>query len=200
MGALLVGRFAGGGDIRDEGSGNAGGTNALRTRGIAFALPVIVIDIGKGAVAATLVAGMPLPWPVAPVPGAVVALLCGGASVLGHVFPFWYGFRGGKGAATLVGVYAAVSPVLIAPLLLVWAMCLTLTGFVGLSTMVAAFSAALVVAMLSPGPAPQALLVFALAMALLVVFAHRDNVRRMLRGEEDQKRRVMLFRRAGGGS
>ncbi len=196
MGALIIGRLSGAGDIRTEGSGNAGGTNALRTRGLPFALGVVAIDVGKGVLAATAVVVMPLPG-VAPSPIAppVVALLCGAVAVLGHVLPYWYGFRGGKGAATLVGVYLAVSPVLVLPVLAAWSLCLVLTGFVGLSTMVAAAAAAVAAGVLRPGPAPLALIGFAAAMAVLVVVTHRANIGRMLRGEEDRKRRLMLLRR-----
>jgi glycerol-3-phosphate acyltransferase PlsY len=200
MGALLVGRLSGAGDIRTEGSGNAGGTNALRTRGLGFAVAVVLVDIGKGALAATAVASVAAPWPATPIPAYSVALLCAGAAVIGHVFPFWYDFRGGKGAATLVGAYAALSPVLILPLLVVWLASLTLTGFVGLSTMLAAGTAAAAVLALQPGPAPDALFYFALLMALLIVYTHRENVHRMLRGEEDRKRRIMLFGRVRDGS
>jgi glycerol-3-phosphate acyltransferase PlsY len=198
LGALVVGRLSGAGDIRAEGSGNAGGTNALRTRGPAFALAVVVVDVGKGTVAATLVAHTPLPWAPAPVDGTVVALCCAAASVLGHVFPYWYDFRGGKGAATLVGAYAALAPVLLAPVLATWLLCLTLTGFVGLSTVVAGAAAALVALALQPGDAPAALVGFAVAMAMLLVYTHRANVQRMVRGVEDRKHAVMLLPRLRG--
>ncbi|MEO0420800.1 MAG: glycerol-3-phosphate 1-O-acyltransferase PlsY [Pseudomonadota bacterium] len=194
MGALIVGRLSGAGDIREEGSGNAGGTNALRTRGLAFALGVIAIDIGKGSLAATWVANVPL-GTSASLGTPIVAMLCGAAAVVGHVFPVWFNFRGGKGAATLVGAYLGLAAVVVIPVLLVWLLCLVLSGFVGLSTMVAAASAALAVWVLQPGPAPDALVVFALAMALLLVYTHRSNLARMLRGVEDRKHAIMLFAR-----
>jgi glycerol-3-phosphate acyltransferase PlsY len=200
MGALIIGRLSGGGDIRAEGSGNAGGTNALRTRGASFALGVVLIDIGKGVLAATLVATAPLPWSPAPLTRETVALLCAGAAVLGHIFPYWYGFRGGKGAATLVGAYAALSPLLLVPVLLAFALSLTLTGFVGLSTMIAAASAAIASLVMAPGASSPAVTWFACAMAALLVYTHRSNIARMLRREEDRKRRVMLFRRSHGES
>lgn len=194
MGALIIGRVSGAGDIREEGSGNAGGTNALRTRGLAFALAVVLIDIGKGALAATWVASTPLGLGASVAP-PVVAMACGAAAVIGHVFPLWFGFRGGKGAATLVGAYLGLAAVVVLPVLGAWLLCLVLTGFVGLSTILAAASAACVVLWLQPGPAPQALLLFALGMALLLVYTHRSNVIRMLKGEEDRKRAIMLFAR-----
>src|ERR1700743_3273260 len=89
VGGLVVGRLRGGVDIRKVGSGNAGGTNALRTQGKGFAFWVMVIDIGKGWVAAGPLAGA----------DAWLAVSCGLAVILGHVYPLWYGFRGGKGVA-----------------------------------------------------------------------------------------------------
>ena len=101
-GSLVMGAFRHV-DIRDSGSGNAGGTNAFRTQGLRFALGVVVIDIGKGALAAGL-----LPWlgEVLAGPGTQpeqTALACGFMAVVGHCYPVWHGFRGGKGAATAVG-------------------------------------------------------------------------------------------------
>src|SRR5690242_3855628 len=133
MGSLIVGRFYGGVDIRTQGSGNAGGTNALRTQGKVFALWVMLIDIGKGVAAAWFVPEIPLP-----VPGGVVltgpwtAALCGMFAVVGHVFPLFFGFRGGKGAATCVGVLAVLAPVVLVPGIVMFAVILTLTGYVGL--------------------------------------------------------------------
>ena len=110
VGSLVVGRLRGGVDIRKLGSGNAGGTNALRTQGPAFAIWVILIDIAKGWVAAALLPGFALPA-VAPAPPTRRVWLppvCGFAAILGHVFPVWHGFRGGKGVATLVGAFAGI--------------------------------------------------------------------------------------------
>ena len=93
-------------DIRRSGSGNAGGTNAFRTQGVWFALGVVVIDIGKGALAAGL-----LPhWPLLGDPQSLLlqSLVCGFAAVIGHCYPLWYGFRGGQGAATAVGALLVI--------------------------------------------------------------------------------------------
>src|SRR6056297_1776636 len=100
-GSLLLGRMRGV-DIRSMGSGNAGGTNALRSIGWTFALGVVVIDIGKG-VAAVFVPSLPLLFSEAlPVSLAGAGALCGLAAVVGHVWPLFFGFRGGKGAGTAV--------------------------------------------------------------------------------------------------
>src|SRR5580765_2427543 len=148
MGSLIVGRFFGGAAIRTQGSGNAGGTNALRTQGKIFALWVMIIDIGKGVAAAWLVPVIPLPVPGGEMlTGPWTAAVCGMFCIVGHVFPLYYGFRGGKGAATYVGVTAVLAPLALLPGLLVFAATLTLTGFVGLSTVLSTFSIALFAAL-----------------------------------------------------
>ena len=142
MGALVVGRLRGV-DIREQGSGNAGGTNALRTQGKAFALAVVLIDISKGVVAAGLLPFTALPGvlPVEMVPGMFsrdwLAAGCAAAAVVGHVYPVWYDFRGGKGAATVIGVLLGLAPLLVWPVLAVWLVVACLSGFVGLSTTLA---------------------------------------------------------------
>ncbi|PZN29216.1 MAG: acyl-phosphate glycerol 3-phosphate acyltransferase [Proteobacteria bacterium] len=194
LGSLIVGRLRGGVDIRTMGSGNAGGTNALRTQGVGFAAAVMLIDVGKGWLAA---AWLPY-WSIgsaSPDGGLSQAWLvtaCGAAVTIGHVYPVWYGFRGGKGAATLIGVLAGVRPDALLPVLGVWLAVVMLTGFVGLATMLAglAFPAYLV---LEGGP-DAALLTLGCAMALFVVFTHRSNIQRMLVGTENRARRLWLLR------
>lgn len=196
IGSLVIGRLAGGVDIRAEGSGNAGGTNALRTRGWKFALPVMLIDIGKGLLAVLAVAPLTLPLvPEAMFHPGWVAVACGGAAVIGHVWPIWYGFRGGKGMATYLGVLGALAwPVLVVALL-VWIVVVTLTGYVSLATMVAAAAVA-VYSLLVTGFGP--LFVFGLAMAFFIVYTHRSNVIRLRDGNEYRFEKVMLFRRMLG--
>src|SRR5579871_4691792 len=112
MGSLIVGRLYGGVDIRTVGSGNAGGTNALRTQGKVFALWVMLIDVGKGVLATAVVPGLPLPFSSSapPLDLGWTAALCGALAVFGHVFPLFFGFRGGKGAATFLGCVAVLMP------------------------------------------------------------------------------------------
>ena len=168
-------------DIRGLGSGNAGGTNAFRTQGLRFALAVVVIDIGKGAAAAGLLPWLPLPGVDGLMPQVNQALYCGFAAVVGHCFPIWHGFRGGKGAATAVGVLAVVQPVGLAPLLLVWLLVLGLTGWVGLATLLAAISLVPVIVWLD---APVTVLYFVMALAIFLLFTHRSNIRNLLAGTE----------------
>lgn len=193
-GSLVLGRYRGI-DIRAMGSGNAGGTNALRTVGWKFALGVIVIDLGKGALAAGL-----LPWvgpllssdPLSPATlGAVAAF----AAVVGHVWPIYFRFRGGKGAGTAVGAIAVVAPWCLAPLLLVWVLTIIGTGYVGLATVLAGLSLVPSMWLLGPEPLPQALGLLAIALAILLVFTHRANLGRLRSGTENRFEKARLFRR-----
>jgi len=195
-GSLLLGKLLGGTDVRTVGSGNAGGTNALRARGKWFALGAVIIDVGKGFLAAALVPGLALPG-VAPDPSLSatwVTLACAGAAVVGHCYPLWFGFTGGKGGATTVGVLLALSPAVLVPAVLTWLVVVGVTGFVGLATMLAA--AALPVSVAFTRFSGQLeLFVFLLLLALFIVFTHRANLGRMLRGEENRMVGLMLLRR-----
>ena len=195
IGSLLVGQLRGGVDIRKLGSGNAGGTNALRTQGFSFAAWVMIIDIGKGWLAAGLLAPLSLPGiGIDPQVDRVwLAVACATAVVLGHVYPVWYGFRGGKGAATLVGVLVGLKPVALLPVFAVWLTVVMLTGFVGLATMIAVASFPAYVAITEAAPS-TALLVFGGAMTLFVCYTHRGNIERMRAGTESRAKRLWLLR------
>lgn len=194
MGAMIVGKLRGGVDIRTMGSGNAGGTNALRTQGFLFALAVVVIDVGKGVIGAGVVPGLELPF-VATDPNISrtwLTLCCAAAAVIGHVWPIYHGFRGGKGAATFVGTLLVLGPALILVVLLVWVVVLVLTGYVGLASMTAATSlpAWLGVTRL---PGDQPLFIYSVAMAMFLIYCHRSNIQRMRAGNEHRNTKVMLF-------
>jgi len=201
MGSMIMGRLYGGVDIRNVGSGNAGGTNALRTQGFWFALGVVVVDVGKGALATAVIPGLHIPG-IAEDPEVSrtwLTLACAAASVIGHVWPVWHGFRGGKGAATLVGTLLVLQASLVLPVLLVWAWVLVLSGYVGLATMCAGASAPIYIAMMQmPGDMP--LLVYTGGMALYLVYSHRSNIRRMFDGTESRNTRLMVFSRKRRGS
>ena len=183
-GSLLLGRLRGV-DIRTQGSGNAGGTNALRTQGWRFALGVVLVDVGKGALAAAMAAY------AFPDNGAwQFAVIL--AAIAGHVWPVFHGFRGGKGAATLVGGLAVAWPLALAPVLAVWIVCLVLTGYVGLATVLAGLALAVFGAI---APSDPARLAFAIAAAALLVYTHRGNLQRLRAGTESRFERARLFHR-----
>jgi len=193
LGSLILGRLRGV-DIRSLGSGNAGATNALRTQGKLFGFLVLVIDIAKGMLAVW--------WlPAATLPGIGIdpqvsrewlTMACGFAVIVGHVYPVWFDFRGGKGAATVVGVVAAMELPLLLPLLLSWLIVLLLSGYVGLATMLSTVALAVTVMVLQPNDVP--LSTFCAAVAVFVVFTHRSNIARMRAGKENRVRRLWLFR------
>ena len=193
IGSLVLGRLRGV-DIREQGSGNAGGTNALRTQGWKFALGVVLIDVGKALLAVGLLPGLDLP--LVGIDPAVerswLAVACAAAVVAGHVYPVWYEFRGGKGAATLIGAVAVLAPAALLPVAVVWLATVMLTGFVGLGTMLATATLPVYFALAAPGSA--ALLVFGVAMAAFVAYTHRSNIERMRAGNENRARRLWLLR------
>jgi acyl phosphate:glycerol-3-phosphate acyltransferase len=194
VGSLLIGRLIGRVDIRTLGSGNAGGTNALRTQGVAFALAVVLIDVAKGWVATSVIAPLSLPALVPTAAGlrAWLPVACGAAAILGHVYPAWHGFRGGKGAATLVGALLGIEAGMLVPVLATWLTALVLVGYVSLASILAA--AALPLAVALGGAVPRApLLAFGIFAALLVLFTHRGNLVRMRAGVEPRARRLWLF-------
>jgi len=188
-GSLLLGRFRGV-DIRTQGSGNAGGTNALRTQGVKFALGVVLIDIGKGALVAGLARLLaPLDGPLSP---PALAFAAAFVAALGHVWPLWHGFRGGKGVGTLLGGVAVLWPLALPPLLLVWIGVLVASGYVGLASIIATASL-LPLALWSNVDAPA--LWFSIAAPVLVLFTHRANVQRLCAGTESRFERVRFWRR-----
>ncbi len=192
LGSLVVGRLHGV-DIRNQGSGNAGGTNALRTQGFIFALGVIVIDVGKALLAVGIVPGLELP--LVGIDPAVrrdwLACTCAAAVVVGHVYPVWYEFRGGKGMATLIGAVAMLEPMALVPVIVVWLCSVMVTGYVGLGTMLGA--AALPVYFVATRGLGDPLFLYGLVMAAFIVYTHRSNIDRMRRGVENRARRLWLL-------
>lgn len=182
-------------DIREIGSGSAGGTNAFRTQGFNFALFVVLIDIGKGFLAAWLLPQFDLGKLDADITPGVQMLGCGFAVVLGHCYPLWHGFRGGKGAATAVGALSFIQPLVLIPMILMWLMVLVLTGWVGLATMLAAVT--MVPALLWLDGTGGAFWL-GIALAVFIIFTHRSNIRDMLHGTEHRFKKVMLRNWFGG--
>jgi glycerol-3-phosphate acyltransferase PlsY len=192
MGGLLAGS-ARGVDIRELGSGNLGGTNALRTQGFWFALATVAVDVGKGWLAAGWLPAAALPGVAADpaVDRTWLAASCAAAAVAGHVWPLYHEFRGGKGGATLVGSLLALAPALVPVALAVWLLVAMLSGFAGLATMSAAAAVSLAAVLLYPAARP--LLVFTIVIAWFIVWAHRANIARMRTGKEPRLARLWLL-------
>lgn len=172
--ATILVRATRGIDIRTVGSGNAGGTNVLRTSGKGLALVVAILDIVKGAVAVLLMTSVTFDprWL-----GAAAV-----AAIFGHVFPVFFGFRGGKGVATAVGSFAVLSPFSVLVIVAVFGLVVGLTRYVSLASVTAA--CLLPVTMGLVFHAPEGQVVAAAAMALLLIVSHRGNIRRLLEGTE----------------
>jgi glycerol-3-phosphate acyltransferase PlsY len=187
LGSLVVGRLRGGIDIRKLGSANAGATNALRTQGKVFALFVMLIDVGKGILAVLVIPGLSIPG-VGIDPAVDRDLVLYGvafAVILGHVYPVWYGFRGGKGGATAAGLLFVIAP-LVAPFIIaIWIAIVFITRFVGLATMSATVAATGILAW-QHLPEDQAIVIFAACVAALMIFTHRANIVRMINGTENR--------------
>ena len=177
----LVGTRLFGVDLRREGSGNLGATNVFRVLGWKPALGVLFVDVFKG--------WLPV-WLFPQLSGNAAwgwALAYGGAALLGHVFSVWVGFRGGKGIATSTGIFIALAPIATLTAFGVWCATLYLSRMVSLASILAALTLPLAIFLTSPD-AESALLWFTAAMALFVTWAHRSNIRRIVRNEEGRVR------------
>jgi len=189
-GSLLLGRLRGV-DIRRQGSGNAGGTNALRTQGFRFALGVIVIDLGKAALAAW--AGG---YGIADERHAlIVALLAGTAAAAGHVWPVYFGFRGGKGVAAVLGVLLVLWPTGALIMVVTALLVIGFTGYVGLGSILAGVGLIPAAALLAPEPHRSVWVAAAAAIAAFILFTHRTNVQRLRAGTENRFERARVLAR-----
>lgn len=188
LGALpfsyLVAR-ARGVDVRRVGSGNVGATNVMRSVSVAAGLVAFVLDAGKGAVAVVLARLVE--------PGLALPVAAGVLAVLGHMYPVWLRFRGGKGVATGAGIFLPLVPLCTVAALATFGVILAVTRYVSVASMVAAASLA-VYAFLA-GAAPLVTAAAAL-MAALIAWKHRENLRRLVRGTESRMGRKPAAPRA----
>lgn len=187
--SLLVSRRAKGIDIRQHGSGNAGATNVLRTVGWRAALFVAAVDVGKGALAA---GALPLLLPEGgPLDRLAAGSLAGALAVVGHVYPVFAGFRGGKGVGTAAGMMAALHPLVLLACVPVFAGAILLTRMVSLASMLGAlfFPLALWALRGSEWATANPVAFWTPAgIAAFILFTHRTNVRRILAGTENRFR------------
>jgi len=187
---LWVGRLARGVDVRTLGSGNLGATNVYRSLGPALGILTLLLDMAKGALPVWLV---PHAAFAAAFPGGLewCRLAVGFAAVAGHVWTFLAGFKGGKGVATTAGVLLALAPAAFGVFVLVFLLVVAVTRYISLGSTLGAAAFAVALGFLVPGGMLSPTFLLGLLLALLVVFRHRDNFRRLLRGEE----RRFSFRR-----
>lgn len=172
FGYLLV-RLSGKGDIRDIGSGNIGTTNVLRTGSKLLAIGTLLADAGKGIIAVAIARYVDL--------SSVDVALTGFIVVAAHIFPVWLMFKGGKGVATALGVYFALNPILGALVLVTWIVTAKLFRISSLSALIALFMAPIYTVVVC---VPIESTILCIALYVLICWTHRDNIRRIMKGEE----------------
>ncbi|HTB27245.1 MAG TPA: glycerol-3-phosphate 1-O-acyltransferase PlsY [Puia sp.] len=182
--AVWISRYFFGVDIRDYGSGNSGATNTFRVLGAKWGCIVMSVDVLKGVIATSLYIVLPFymhnEWDRT---NLMVGL--GLAAVVGHIFPLWADFRGGKGVATLFGMILAIQPLVALYCVGVFLLCLYLTRFVSLSSILASIAFAVLILFIFNEKEPL-YRAFAIAVALLVILTHQKNISRLLRGSESK--------------
>ena len=169
-------------DVRDHGSGNAGATNTIRVLGWRAGIPVFAFDVFKGWLAVSL-AEFFLEFQVSPENLVFFKISLAAAVVLGHVFPVFAGFRGGKGVATLLGVGIALYPVTVWIVLLVFMLVLLLSGYVSLGSITAAILFPVIDYFLFNQPVVW-LTYLSVFVAIFIPLTHRKNIKRLIKGEE----------------
>lgn len=178
--SLILTRIWGGQDLRQVGSGNLGATNVLRTGNKKLAALTLILDMAKGFLPVLMIS-----YYMPQVP--IYAVGCALSAVLGHVFPVWLTFKGGKGVATALGVYFALSWPIGLWVVSMWIACAKLTRISSLAALIALNSAPFGVFLLVywKGNIPF-LMVFSILIAALMNITHRDNWRRLIKGEESK--------------
>lgn len=196
--SIIAVKLASAGDIRNFGSGNAGGTNVLRMLGWKIGVAVILFDLFKGVIATYYVPQ--IFWDPNPLPFnnatpfqdfTVVQIICGIVAVLGHIWTLFAGFKGGKGVATGAGMILGLAPVEFAVAIGVFAIVFLLWRYVSLGSILAAM--AIPVSMFIREnlfhvdiPGYHTLVYFAIAVSMLITYTHRENIKRLLAGTESK--------------
>ncbi len=196
--SILAGKITKGIDIREHGSGNAGGTNVFRVLGWKPALVVVIIDIFKGWLPVGVYAIQFFPHqPIGDV--GVLQLLAGFSAVLGHTYTIFAGFKGGKGVGTLAGMLIGLFPVIFPLCLAVFVLVLISTGYVSVSSMSAAISLPVFLLILPPltglESASLSLIIFGLLVPWFIIYTHRSNISRLRAGTENRFEKAMIFRK-----
>ena len=195
-GSMLMGKLKGT-DIREMGSGNAGATNAFRTMGTTFTLGVVFIDVLKGFIAVKFLPSLQL--------GSILVtntidiellhIICGIGAVLGHVYPLYYGFRGGKGAGTMIGVLVALFPTFLIFCFLTWLLVFVFSGYVGFSTMIAGITLPICTLFFYSKGIDSPFGFFSVIIAVFIIYTHRSYIYRMRNGNENRFEKIMIFRK-----
>jgi acyl phosphate:glycerol-3-phosphate acyltransferase len=180
--AVWVGKYFYKKDVRDFGSGNAGATNTFRVLGAKAGIPVLLIDVIKGWLCAYVLARQLYPSFLSN-PAVNTQIAFGVTAMLGHIYPIFAGFKGGKGVATALGIIIALHPEAAFSCIGIFAITLFITRIVSLSSMIGAISFPLFVGFIFP-ESYNSLVVFSIVMSIIIVATHTKNIQRLLRGEE----------------
>ncbi len=200
--SIIVGKITKGIDIREHGSGNAGGTNAFRVLGWKAGLFVSLVDIAKGTFATLIISRIhfgtvPFENP------SIVMILAGMCAILGHTYTIFASFKGGKGVATGAGMLIALFPYALLTCLVIFILVLFTTGFVSVSSITAAVSLPIVLFMfdrfLNMNVDPV-LMTVSIIIPVFIIFTHRTNIKRLISGEEQAFEKLKIFRRKSSNS
>lgn len=195
--SIIIGKLVKGIDIRNYGSGNAGGTNAFRVLGWYWGILVSIVDILKGVIATLVISRLridTLPFDSI----MLIRIIAGLSAIVGHTFTIFAGFRGGKGVATGAGVLISLYPLVFLLCVLIFAMVLFSTGIVSISSIVTSISFPLLVFIISllKHQSPDTyLLIFSILIPVFIIFTHRTNIQRLLKGEEPSFDKIAIFKK-----
>lgn len=194
--SIIISKLVKGIDIREHGSGNAGGTNVFRVLGWKWGVLVIILDALKGALAVILIARLYLDsFPFTNITPfddfTLIQIICGVAAVIGHVWTVFAGFRGGKGIATALGFLLTLITIDMLLALVVFTLTVSLSRYISLGSIAAAVSVPLILIVRENVfgvdiPGYNTILPFVIALVLLVIYTHRKNINRLLKGSESK--------------
>ena len=195
-GSMLIGKLKGI-DIREMGSGNAGSTNAFRIMGTTFAILVMLIDVVKGYISVKYIPllNLGIMQSVHSPDIEILQVFCAAGAVLGHVYSLYYGFKGGKGAGTMVGVLAAIFPTSLFIGFSIWLLIFVFSGFVGLSTIIASITIPVSTTLFYAAGLYSPFGWFSVMIVFFIAYTHRSNIFRMIDGNENRFEKIMIFSR-----
>lgn len=185
--AVWIGKFFYKIDVREYGSGNAGATNTFRVLGKKAGIPVLLIDVLKGFAAVNLAYFSP--YPVGGNQFINLELVLGIASLVGHIFPLFASFRGGKGIATLLGIVLGVHLYGALICMAIFIVILIISGYVSLGSMISAICFPIIVIVVFQTTVPS-LIIFSILIAIMVLITHQKNIERLLRREESKAKLI----------
>lgn len=182
--SVWVGRVFYNVDVREQGSGNAGATNTIRVLGIKAGIPVMIFDIFKGWFAVYMLRFFGFDFFTGDL-NIYLQIAMGIAAVMGHIFPIYVGFRGGKGVATIAGVGIALFPIGLSIVLGIFVLCILISRVVSISSIIAAVSFPFIIIFLLSNP-HLPLIILSIGVGVFIPLTHRKNIKRLLKGEESR--------------